>query len=64
MSKIQGGVERALKLAQNIPHAIASKFCNWCHQDITHFDDQEIADEYHKSALCQDCQNEVFGRTN
>jgi len=50
-----------LKLKNNIQHAIADNICNWCHIDIKHFDSQLSAEEYQISALCQDCQNAVFG---
>jgi hypothetical protein len=42
---------------------IANKLCAWCANEVTFdsFKDELSLKEYHISAICQDCQDRVYG---
>lgn len=37
-------------------------FCVWCRREVEGFKNRISAKEFRYSGLCQDCQDEVFGK--
>jgi len=48
------------KLLETKEQAILDQVCNLCGENILSFRDQKSLEEYHISAMCQNCQDGVF----
>jgi len=48
------------KLLETKEQSIVDEICNWCKEPILSFRDEESVQEYHISAMCQNCQDGVF----
>tara|TARA_R110000787_G_scaffold260256_1_gene365479 strand:+ start:312 stop:521 length:210 start_codon:yes stop_codon:yes gene_type:complete len=53
-------LKAAMLLTATIPQAIEDNICNLCGEDILSFSDEKSLVEYEISAMCQNCQDEIF----
>ena len=49
-----------VRMKHNIPQAKKDNICNLCGEQILSFKDEKSKTEYSISALCQNCQDEIF----
>ncbi len=50
----------AMRVTARIPQAKKDNICNLCGEQILSFKDEESEIEYSISAMCQNCQDEIF----
>lgn len=48
------------KMLETKEQAILDEVCNLCGEPVLSFRDKKSLEEYHISAMCQNCQDELF----